>query len=59
MNSALIAIGIRNPELLEKALSIAAVIGKVQVDHGETSCKTLDAADYIRKTLARRAKKGG
>ena len=54
MNNALIAIGIRNSELREKALSVAAAIGKVEVDHGETSCKTPDAADYIRKTLARR-----
>ncbi len=58
MNSALIAIGIRNSELQDRALSVAAAIGKVEVDHGKTSCKTPDAAEYIRKTLARRALKG-
>ncbi|MDE0299291.1 MAG: DNA alkylation repair protein [Candidatus Poribacteria bacterium] len=54
MNSALIAIGIRNPALEKKALSAAKTIGKVEVDHGETSCKTPDAAEYIRKTVARK-----
>lgn len=53
MNSALIAIGIRNPVLEKKALSAAKKIGKVDVDHGETSCKTPDAAEYIRKTVER------
>ena len=57
MNNALIAIGIRNPELQEIALEAAAAIGKIDVDHGETSCKTPDAADYIHKTLAYREKK--
>lgn len=33
---------------------MAARIGKVEVDHGETGCKTPDAAVYIRKTLERR-----
>ena len=54
MNSALIAIGIRSPALEKKALSAAKKIGKVDVDHGETSCKTPDAAEYIRKTVARK-----
>ncbi len=54
MNNALIAIGIRSPELEEPALSAAARIGKVDVDHGETNCKTPAAAAYIRRTLARR-----
>jgi 3-methyladenine DNA glycosylase AlkD len=56
MNSALIAIGIRNPALEERALAAAARIGKVEVDHGETDCKTPDAAGYIRKTLERKRK---
>ncbi len=54
MNSALIAIGIRNPALERQALSAAKTIGKVEVDHGETSCKTPDAADYIRRTVERK-----
>ncbi len=57
MNSALIAIGIRNDNLEEQALAAADRIGKVEVDHGETGCKTPDAADYIRRTLARRRQK--
>ena len=57
MNNALIAIGIRNSELETLALAAAQRIGKVEVDHGETGCKTPDAAEYIRKTLARRSQK--
>ena len=57
MNNALIAIGIRNDALEEQALAAAARIGKVEVDHGETGCKTPDAAPYIRRTLARRQQK--
>jgi hypothetical protein len=49
MNSARIAIGIRNKKLEERALKVAKNIGKVVVDHGETSCKTPDATAYIRK----------
>jgi 3-methyladenine DNA glycosylase AlkD len=57
MNSALIAIGIRNPALQKRALRAAAKIGKVKVDHGETSCRTPDAAVYIRKAAQRRRAK--
>lgn len=52
MNSALIAIGGRNPQLEERAMAIAQVIGKVIVDHGETNCKTPDAATAIEKRRA-------
>ena len=54
MNSALIAIGIRNSKLEKKALSAAKKIGKVEVDHGETNCKTPDAGEYIRKARKRK-----
>jgi len=57
MNGALIAIGLRNETLEEKALAVARKIGKVVVDHGETGCKTPDAAEYIAKALAYRHKK--
>jgi 3-methyladenine DNA glycosylase AlkD len=50
MNSALIGLGTRNAALEKRALSVAKAIGKVEVDHGETGCKTPDAAGYIRKT---------
>lgn len=58
MNMALIAIGARGGELEKAALAAAARIGKVEVDHGETSCRTPDAADYIRRTVAHRRRKG-
>jgi len=54
MNSALIAIGIRNEALRQQAMASAERIGKVVVDHGQTSCKTPDAAGYILKTLEHR-----
>lgn len=57
MNSALIAIGVRNPALTEAALKVAKAIGKVAVDHSETSCETRDAAACIHKTLEHRRRK--
>ena len=57
MNQALISLGVRNPALEKLALAAADRIGKVAVDHGETSCKTSDAAAYIRKSLVHRAGK--
>lgn len=57
MNQALICLGVRNQKLHAKALKAAVKIGKVEVDHGKTSCTTPDAAGYMAKTLAHRAKK--
>ncbi|BCC12424.1 hypothetical protein BCM0074_2807 [Bacillus cereus] len=57
MNSALIAIGIRNEDLEQIAIEVAHKIGKVQVDHGATSCKTPDAESYIKKARERAGKK--
>jgi 3-methyladenine DNA glycosylase AlkD len=57
MNSALIAIGLRNEKLEKRALAVAKQIGKVEVDHGQTGCKTPDATAYIAKALAYRHKK--
>jgi 3-methyladenine DNA glycosylase AlkD len=57
MNSAVIAIGLRNPDLEKQALAAAARIGKVEIDHGDTSCKTPDAAAYIKKAAARKKPK--
>ena len=56
MNSALIAIGVAKPALSKKAMDTARRIGKVEVDHGETYCKTPDAVTYIEKTLKRKAR---
>jgi len=53
MNGALISIGVFKPALRKKAIATANRIGKVDVDHGETSCKTPDAAPYIEKASAR------
>jgi len=36
------------------AITAAAKIGNVEVDRGETSCKTLDAVEYIKKAKARK-----
>jgi 3-methyladenine DNA glycosylase AlkD len=58
MNNALIAIGVRSPALQNRALAAAKRIGRVEVDHGETGCKTPDAADYIRKTARWRRGRG-
>ncbi len=52
MNMALTAIGIY---VLEKeAINAAKRIGIVDVDHGKTGCKTLDAEAYIKKAWARK-----
>jgi 3-methyladenine DNA glycosylase AlkD len=51
MNMALIGIGGFKPELREEALVVAKAIGKVEVDHGDTDCKTPDAAAYIGKIV--------
>lgn len=54
MNGALISIGIFKPALREKAIEAATRIGKVEVDHGETNCKTPDAVPYIEKAAKRK-----
>jgi 3-methyladenine DNA glycosylase AlkD len=59
MNNALIAIGARSDDLAAEAVAAAARIGRVQVDHGQTNCKTPDAATAIVKTRAYRQKRAG
>ncbi len=54
MNMALVSIGVRTAALRKLALAAAKRIGKVEVDHGDTSCKTPDAAAYIAKTVEHR-----
>ncbi|MCR8644722.1 DNA alkylation repair protein [Paenibacillus sp. N1-5-1-14] len=56
MNTALIAIGVRNEHLETVAKEAARTIGQVHIDHGDTSCKTPDAIAYIDKTNARKKK---
>ncbi len=58
MNGALIQIGGRNATLRKAALAAASRIGKVEVDHGDTECKTPDAAASIEKAWAHATSKG-
>jgi len=57
MNNALIGIAAFSAKLEKQALAAAERIGKVDVDHGETGCKTPDAVAYIKKTAEYRRKK--
>jgi len=52
MNTCLIAIGTYRKPLRKAAIAAAKRIGQVEVDHGETGCKTPDAASYIEKAAA-------
>ncbi len=58
MNMAVIVIGSRNAALRKAATATAKRIGKVVVDHGDTACRTPDAAQYIEKTWAHSTSKG-
>ncbi len=51
----LISIGLRSAKL--EALAEAKRIEKVDVDHGETSCVTLEPIAYMAKAKARKARK--
>jgi hypothetical protein len=53
-----ILIGSRNVALRKAATAAAKRIGKVDVDHGDTACKTPDAASYIEKTWTHSMSKG-
>jgi len=57
MNHAVIAIGCRSPALRDAACAAAARIGRVDVDHGDTACKTPDAAISIDKAWQHAAAK--
>lgn len=56
MNNTLIAIGGSRMKLTKKAIAAAGRIGVVEVDHGQTDCKTPDAIPYIQKMIARKRK---
>lgn len=49
MLNALMGIGYRNDTLRKKALEAAKRIGPVEIDHGQTSCKTPDAVAKLSK----------
>lgn len=57
MNMGLVAIGTYKPDMEAEAVAAARRIGKVEVDHGETGCKTPDAEAYIIKAKARKNRK--
>lgn len=58
MNHAVIAIGCRNAPLRKAATAAAKRIGKVEVDHGDTACKTPEAVLSIDKAWAHSISKG-
>jgi 3-methyladenine DNA glycosylase AlkD len=49
MNRAVISIGCHSAALRKSATDAAKRIGNVEIDYGDTSCKTPYAADYIEK----------
>jgi 3-methyladenine DNA glycosylase AlkD len=57
LNWTLIGIGARSDALAAPAIAAAERIGPVDIDHGDTCCKTPDAALYIAKARAHQSKK--
>ncbi len=57
MNSALIALGGNILELHPRACEVAAKLGPVEVDHGETNCKTPAAIPYMQRMWDRHRQK--
>ena len=51
MNDFVIAIGCHVKPLAAKAQAVAAKIGEVKVDVGDTACKVPLAAEYIKKVI--------
>jgi hypothetical protein len=49
MNQFVIAVGAYVPALLQEALDVAASIGAVRVDMGQTACKVPLATEHIKK----------
>ena len=57
MNGALIVLALRDSNLRRSVLAAARRIGPVQVDHGQTGCKTPAVEPYVERALAHRAAK--
>jgi hypothetical protein len=53
MNNAIIALGVWRPKVRNDAVAAATRIGKVDVNHGDTNCKTPEAVVYIEKAANR------
>jgi 3-methyladenine DNA glycosylase AlkD len=58
MLCALIAIGCRTAGLRKSAIAAGKRIGKVEIDHGDTSCKTPEVVPTLEKTWAHAKSKG-
>ena len=58
MNLAVISIGCRSTALRAAAKAAAKRIDKVEIDHGDTACKTPDAPAYIDKAWTHSTSKG-
>lgn len=58
MLNALIAIGCRSAALRKSVTAAAKRIGKVEIDHGDTACKTPEPAPTLEKTWAHATSKG-
>lgn len=58
MLHALIAIGCRSAALRKAVTAAAKRIGKIEIDHGDTACKTPEPAATLEKTWAHAAAKG-
>jgi len=58
MNQALISIGCRSAAFRKSAGAAAKRLGTIEVDHGDTDCKTPQAFDYIEKCWAHAKSKG-
>jgi 3-methyladenine DNA glycosylase AlkD len=56
MMMTLITIGARGGKMKELALATHKRMGKIEIDHGDTACKTPDPKVYIEKMLARQKK---
>lgn len=53
MNNAMIAIGCRSAALRKAATAAAKRLGTIEVDYGDTDCKTPDAVERLEKTWDR------
>ena len=53
MNNAIIALGVWRPKVRKDAVAAATRIGKVDVNHGDTNCKTPEAVSCIEKAVKR------
>ena len=58
MLQALVAIGCRSAALRKSVTAAAKRIGKVEIDHGDTACKTPELAPTLEKTWDYAASKG-